>query len=270
VKGWVDAGGSTHERVFDVAGDPHNGAGVDPATCAPRGHGFHELCAVWRDPTFRGHERAFYYARVLDNPTCRWSTHVCKAGGVDPFSPGCAAQAAAAGPTWANCCLGPDNDPFLDPLVQERAWTSPIWYRPESIARVRAEVRYGAQPGTDRFLLRLVLGRVPKGFDPAREDLSLRVSDDDDILDVTFPAGRFVPARGGRFVLEGAVGPVANAALVVRKREVELQLATAPTDLSHADPVDHMVTIALAAGTYRAMHTRLWVLRHGRLMPGDG
>ena len=52
VKGWVDAAGKTHERVFDVAGDANNGAGVDPANCAPVGAGSGELCAVWRDPDF--------------------------------------------------------------------------------------------------------------------------------------------------------------------------------------------------------------------------
>src|SRR2546426_9219557 len=180
VKGWVDARGRTHERVFDVAGHAENGAGVDPASCAPRGAGARELCTVWRDPTFRRRERAFYYARVLENPTCRWSTRVCKAAGVDPLSEDCGIDAVLAGPAFANCCLGTGNDPFMDPLVQERAWTSPIWYRPEAIARLGAKVRYGAQPGTDRLALRLALGRVPKDLDPKPNDLELRGSRDDD------------------------------------------------------------------------------------------
>src|SRR5436190_4223767 len=268
VKGWLDAQGRTHERVFDVAGDAQNGAGVDPATCAPRGAGARELCAVWRDPTFRRRERAFYYARVLENPTCRWSTRVCKAAGVDPLSPDCATQAATAGAPFADCCLGPDNDPFLDPLVQERAWTSPIWYRPESIARLRAEVRYGAQPGADRLAMRLVLGRVPKDFHPVGTGLELRLSDDDDILVLTIPAGALVPAGRGRFVLAQPIGPVRKATLALRKREATLLVATGPTDLSRADRADHLITVSLAAGVYRAAHTRLWVLRDGRLMPG--
>ncbi len=159
VKGWVDRRGKTHERVFDVAGNPRNGAGVDPATCAPRGAGATELCTVWRDRTFHRRQRAFYYARLLENPTCRWSTRVCKAMGVDPFSPDCASQAGAAGDAFSNCCLGPANDPFVDPVVQERAWTSPIWYRPEGLARLSAEVGY-ASPPAKTLALRLVLGRV--------------------------------------------------------------------------------------------------------------
>ena len=268
VKGWVDARGRTHERVFEVAGDPKNGADVNPATCAPRGAGSRELCALWRDPTFRRRERAFYYARVLENPTCRWSTRVCKAAGVDPLSEDCGIDTVLAGAAFANCCLGPGNDPFMDPLVQERAWTSPIWYRPEAIARLGAKVRYGAQPGTDRLALRLVLGRVPKDLDPKRNDLELRVSDDADILALTIPAGTLARAGRGRFVLARPIGPVVKLSLVLGKHGAVLQLATGPTDLSRADRVDHMVTVSLAAGTYRASQTRLWVLRGGGLAPG--
>jgi hypothetical protein len=128
VKGWVDANGETHERVVDVVGDGDAGADVDPATCAPRGAGATELCTVWVDRDFDPAARAFYYARVLENPSCRWSTWVCQRAGVDPFAPDCAAQ--AAGGDFANCCLDEANDPFLTPVVQERAWTSPIWYAP--------------------------------------------------------------------------------------------------------------------------------------------
>ena len=130
VKGWVDDNDQTHEQVFDVAGSADTGAGVDPETCTPTGQGFRELCTIWTDPTFNSQQRAFYYARVLENPTCRWSTRVCKSVGVDPFAPDCATQAAAVGRDFANCCLNESNDPFMEPTIQERAWTSPIWYRP--------------------------------------------------------------------------------------------------------------------------------------------
>ena len=117
VKGWL-ADGVTHERVVDVAGGP-NAASVDLATCAPRGAGHARLCRVWSDPDFDPEEPAFYYARVLENPTCRWSQHLCAAARVD-----CSAPDAVA-PGFEGCCA-----PEHRPVIQERAWTSPIWYRP--------------------------------------------------------------------------------------------------------------------------------------------
>jgi hypothetical protein len=260
VKGWVDAKGKPHERVFDVAGDAKNGATVDPATCTPRGAGAAELCAVWRDPTFKRRERAFYYARVLENPTCRWSTFVCRSAGVDPLSPGCAAQAAAAGAAFSNCCLGPANDAFMDPVVQERAWTSPIWYRPEAIARLKAWVRFGGAPGRDQLLLRVTLGRLPPKLDLRRQALTVRVTDDDEIWAVTLPPKSL---RGGRPRRLGGVRRVS-----LDRGAAVLTLRTGPLDLSHADRADHMVTVALAVGTFRASHTRLWVVRGDRLVPG--
>jgi len=128
VKAWVDAGGQAHERVVDVAGDATNGANVDPGTCAPDSSGAAELCAVWVDRDFDPAQRAFYYARVLENPSCRWSTWVCRRAGVDPFASDCEAQ-AGDGP-FAACCRDETNDPSVTPTVQERAWTSPIWYAP--------------------------------------------------------------------------------------------------------------------------------------------
>ncbi len=140
IKGWIDADGATHERVFEVAGDPDNGADVDPDTCAPRGDGFASLCRVWRDPEFDRNARAFYYARILENPTCRWSTLQCQAAGVNPFASDCEQQAStataaahelgAAGDVYGSCCLDPATEPFYSPVIQERAWTSPIWYSP--------------------------------------------------------------------------------------------------------------------------------------------
>ena len=139
IKGWVDAQGTTHEQVIDVAGDADNGADVDPRTCRPRGAGARSLCAVWRDPAFDASQDAFYYVRVLENPSCRWSTLQCKAAGVDPFSPDCEVQAGsmtalaqergAIGDVYGRCCLAAENEPFYSPVIQERAWTSPIWYQ---------------------------------------------------------------------------------------------------------------------------------------------
>jgi hypothetical protein len=140
IKGWVDAGGNTHERVFDVAGQADNGAWVDEATCATTGSGHTNLCTVWEDPAFDPAEDAFYYVRAIENPTCRWSTLQCQAAGVNPFAPNCEAAAAAMtarlqdeagahGEVFRRCCLDPAQQPFYSPVIQERAWTSPIWYQ---------------------------------------------------------------------------------------------------------------------------------------------
>jgi hypothetical protein len=109
VKGWLE-GSTPREQVFDVAGTA-GGATVDPATCTTSGAGADSLCTVWTDPAFDPAEQAFYYVRVLENPTCRWSTFTCNA--LDPADrpPAC-------------------TDPTVPKTIQERAWTSPIWYRP--------------------------------------------------------------------------------------------------------------------------------------------
>jgi len=144
VKGWVDDEGRTHERVIDVAGDADGGATVDRDTCEPVGRGHAELCGVWEDPDFDPDAYAFYYARVLENPSCRWSTLQCRAAGVNPFSDSCEQQAAVAtaaaqdrgaiGDVYGRCCLDESEQPFYSPIIQERAWTSPIWYRPVASA----------------------------------------------------------------------------------------------------------------------------------------
>ncbi|MFQ5698945.1 MAG: DUF3604 domain-containing protein [Myxococcota bacterium] len=116
IKAWV-ADGAPQERVIDVAGSPDNGASVDPTTCETQGHDFAGLCAVWRDPDFDPTSPALYYARVVENPTCRWSTRVCNAHHVD------CTHASALPADLAPCC-----DPAIPRTIQERAWSSPIWY----------------------------------------------------------------------------------------------------------------------------------------------
>jgi hypothetical protein len=119
VKGWLE-GGAVKERVVDVAGGA-NGASVDPLTCVSRGPGAESLCSVWRDPDFDPAERAYYYARVLENPTCRWSQFVCNDLGVR-----CDDESSIPD-GFEGCCSEEHR-----PTVQERAWTSPIWYSPQS------------------------------------------------------------------------------------------------------------------------------------------
>ncbi len=142
IKGWVDGEGVTHEKVFDIAGDANNGATVDPQTCGRVGRGIQQSCTVWQDPGFKADQNSFYYVRVLENPSCRWSTLQCQAWGVNPFSKDCAAQAEAAsekahdsgasGDVFGKCCINPDNESFYSPSIQERAWTSPVWYHPDN------------------------------------------------------------------------------------------------------------------------------------------
>jgi hypothetical protein len=117
IKGWIDSAGETYEQVYDVACSggaavdpvthrcPDNGATVDLSDCSfSRAKGAGELRAFWRDPDFDPAERAFYYARVLENPTCRWST-------------------------WDALRAGTAPRPDLAKTIQERAWSSPIQYQ---------------------------------------------------------------------------------------------------------------------------------------------
>ncbi len=119
IKGWVDADGQTQEETYDVAGDPDNGASVDLATCEPQGEGYSSLCTVWEDPAFDPSQRAFYYARVVENPSCRWTGFLCQDAAVDCSDP------AGIPAGYERCCDG-----SVPLTLQERAWTSPIWYDP--------------------------------------------------------------------------------------------------------------------------------------------
>jgi hypothetical protein len=111
VKLWVDAKGLAHEKVYEVAGKAVSLESVDVKTCKPSGLGKDSLCAVWKDPDFKADEPAVYYARVLEVPTCRWSTLRCLELAADKKVAGC-------------------QEPNIAPVIRERAWTSPIWYRP--------------------------------------------------------------------------------------------------------------------------------------------
>jgi hypothetical protein len=118
IKGWRDGQGAVHHKVFNVA---WSGArrlapdgsltGVGSTVDLHSGRyantiGATELAATWRDPEFSPEDAAFYYVRVLEIPTPRHQLFDALALGVDPQSTG---QPAT---------------------LQERAWSSPIWYRP--------------------------------------------------------------------------------------------------------------------------------------------
>jgi len=156
VKGWTTSGQS-FEKIFDVvwAGDrkadkwtgvvPPIGSTVDiEAASYTNSIGAIELKKVWTDPEFDPSVHAFYYARVLEIPTPRWTTIQAKEVGIAP----------------------PDVVPAT---VQERAWTSPIWYTPSPDARKAAKVgttvadlkKKGALPLSDAQLKALLVEKSP-------------------------------------------------------------------------------------------------------------
>jgi hypothetical protein len=124
IKGWTDISGETHEQVFDVGGDFSSTADVDLANCSVTGDPGHtSLCEVWTDPEFDADQRAFYYARVLENPSCRWSHRQCL---VESANIDCDATPDPIYPAgYESCC-----DTSIPKTVQERSWASPIWYNP--------------------------------------------------------------------------------------------------------------------------------------------
>jgi hypothetical protein len=117
VKGWLDKDGKTHERVYDVvwSGDRKAGANgkvpavgntVDVAKATWKNTiGAPELSAVWSDPAFDASQPAFYYARVIEIPTPRWTAYEALRFGIK-------------------------MPPEVPMTTQERAYTSPIWYTP--------------------------------------------------------------------------------------------------------------------------------------------
>jgi hypothetical protein len=117
VKGWLDADGDTHEKVYEVVWSGDRTPGAD-GKLPPIGNtvdvenatwtntiGDPELIAVWKDPDFDSALHAFYYARVIEIPTPRWTAYEAMRFDLDL----------------------PDNVPMT---TQERAYTSPIWYTP--------------------------------------------------------------------------------------------------------------------------------------------
>jgi hypothetical protein len=251
VKGWVDAAGQSHEKVFDVAGTANNGATVDTATCTTSGPGADSLCAVWSDPEFNPAQRAFYYARILENPTCRWSTYHCNNQGNDCSVP------ASVPPEYAECC-----NPAVAKTIQERAWSSPIWYHPEAVARLRGKIHFGDQPQHDALNLALTLGAMPVGLDLATQDLTVAVHDDDDIYRVTIPAGTLQQSRPGRFDWTDAAGTIGGIRSVVLQQHapgrVAFRLRTGPLALPNADRADHFIEVSLRGGTADLTTTPLW------------
>ncbi len=120
IKGWIDENGAAREQVFDIAGDPDNGAGVDIASCRTHGAGYAQLCTVWQDPDFSSGTASYYYARAVENPSCRWSQRICVANGVN------CADASSMVDGLEACCSVEHR-----PVIQERAVSSPVWHYPQ-------------------------------------------------------------------------------------------------------------------------------------------
>ncbi len=118
IKGWLDAGGQTHEKIYDVAWSrdrkpdakgklPPVGDTVDvPQATYTNTIGATELIKVWKDPEFDPTQHAFYYVRVLEIPTPRWTAYDARYFGIK-------------------------MPPEVPMRLQERAYTSPIWYTPD-------------------------------------------------------------------------------------------------------------------------------------------
>jgi hypothetical protein len=118
IKGWLDEGGNTQERIYDVAVSGGRSIGSDGRCREPVGNtvdvtnasytndiGAAVLAAYWQDPEFEPDQRAFYYVRVIEIPTPRWTAYDAKYFGID-MPEGTAMQ------------------------VTDRAYTSPVWYTP--------------------------------------------------------------------------------------------------------------------------------------------
>jgi hypothetical protein len=118
IKGWLDKDGKPHERIYDVAVSGDRKIEADGRCKTPVGNtvdvenatwtntiGAPELIAVWKDPEFDAGQRAFYYARVIEIPTPRWTAYDVKRFGNQPL-------------------------PGTTMVLQERAYTSPVWYSP--------------------------------------------------------------------------------------------------------------------------------------------
>lgn len=119
IKGWLDAAGNMHERIFDAAVSDGRQIGADGRCKTAVGSSVNienatytntigdvMLSAYWQDPSFNPTESAFYYVRVIEIPTPRWTTHDAAFFKIKR----------------------PDNVPAT---IQDRAYTSPVWYTPK-------------------------------------------------------------------------------------------------------------------------------------------
>lgn len=110
VKGWISEDGSPAFKVYDVEGSIEQGGTIDPETGDKADGGANAMCTVFTDPDFNADLPSYYYLRVVENPSLRWSQAQCLA------------LPQAERPVLC------DND--APKVIHEMAWTSPIWYQP--------------------------------------------------------------------------------------------------------------------------------------------
>ena len=112
IKGWVDETDQAHYKVIDVAGNTESSGEINLESGTWDGPGHDALCAVFEDPGFDPEQPSYYYMRAVEVPSLRWSWRQCLELPVDQRPPECENSAPK--------------------VIQELAWTSPIWYVPNS------------------------------------------------------------------------------------------------------------------------------------------
>ena len=113
VKGWIDSDGQANVKVIDIAGDDSSGTDATSDKVDVDSPGFDKLCTVFIDSEFEAGLSTYYYLRVLEIPAPRWSWAQCMSLAESERPDECVNQAPKS--------------------IQERAWSSPIWYTPSSV-----------------------------------------------------------------------------------------------------------------------------------------
>lgn len=139
VKGFVDAQGEARVRVYNaLAATAAPVSRPDPLSCAVAvGAHPESLCLRWQDPAFDAARDAYWYARVRELPSCRWSAWACRVeknvdcGQLNPANGAFDPEGEFAG--YEGCCAISESDGVFSgsdrfDTVEERAWASPIWY----------------------------------------------------------------------------------------------------------------------------------------------
>ncbi|MFT4571112.1 MAG: hypothetical protein ACI8TX_002166 [Hyphomicrobiaceae bacterium] len=257
IKVWVDKAGKGREKVFTIAGDPNNGASVDTDTCEPTGAGADSLCTVWRDRGFRADQHALYYARVLENPTCRWSTYVCNDAGVD-----CETDTIPEG--FEECCKT-----VWPKTIQERAWTSPIFYAPKSLGVIKARVQFG-DASLGRIRARALIGLAPDDFDPAANGVTVELGGETPAWTATLAPASIKQKKPGKWVLEtrdGSVDGLRKFRISLNRKGIaKIRIDARGVDVAAIPMADSQLNLRVATGGFDDTDTRGWTLDRNQLI----